>query len=89
MFGSVVLSRRTNGVAGIEDPPKTKTSWQKAAGKDRGAQLNEEASLHFARVDRCYRVILGRIATALVAKLSDDLDEVLADYSVQARCGCP
>ncbi|MCK1341540.1 UvrD-helicase domain-containing protein [Bradyrhizobium sp. 38] len=65
--------------------PKTKTAWEKAAGKDRGAQLNEEAGVHFARVARCYRVILGRIAGALVAKLADELDEVLADYAAFKR----
>lgn len=61
--------------------PRTKTAWDKAAGKDRGAELNAEAGRHFARVDHCYRVILGRVATALVAKLADELDEVLADYA--------
>lgn len=64
---------------------RTKTAWEKAAGKDRGRELNEAASVHFARVDHCYRVILGRIATALVAKLSDELDEVLADYAAFKR----
>jgi ATP-dependent exoDNAse (exonuclease V) beta subunit len=65
--------------------PRTKTAWEKVAGKDRGLELNDEASRHFARVDHCYRVILGRIATALVAKLSDELDEVLADYAAFKR----
>ncbi len=65
--------------------PRTKTAWEKAAGKDRGRELDDEASRRFARVDRCYRVILGRIATALVAKLSDELDEVLADYAAFKR----
>ena len=65
--------------------PRTKTAWDKAAGKDTGAELNEEAGRHFARVDHCYRVILGRVATALVAKLSDELDEVLADYAAFKR----
>jgi ATP-dependent exoDNAse (exonuclease V) beta subunit len=65
--------------------PKTKTAWDKAAGKDRGSALNDEAERHFANVDRCYRVILGRIATALVAQLSDELDEVLAGYSAFKR----
>ena len=65
--------------------PRTKTAWEKVAGKDRGRALNDEASRHFARVDHCYRVILGRIATALVAKLSDELDEVLADYAAFKR----
>jgi ATP-dependent exoDNAse (exonuclease V) beta subunit len=65
--------------------PRTKAAWEKVAGKDRGQELNDEASRHFARVDHCYRVILGRIATALVAKLSDELDEVLADYAAFKR----
>lgn len=65
--------------------PRTKTAWDKAAGKDRGAELNAAAGRHFARVDHCYRVILGRVATALVAKLSDELDEVLADYAAFKR----
>jgi ATP-dependent exoDNAse (exonuclease V) beta subunit len=64
---------------------RTKTAWDKAAGKDRGAELNAEAGRRFARVDHCYRVILGRVATALVAKLSDELDEVLADYAAFKR----
>lgn len=65
--------------------PRTKTAWDKAAGKDRGGQLNEEAGRHFAHVDHCYRVILGRVATALVAKLSDQLDEVLGNYAAFKR----
>ncbi|MFZ5682455.1 MAG: UvrD-helicase domain-containing protein [Pseudomonadota bacterium] len=66
-------------------PPRTKTAWDKAAGKDRGSDLNEEAGRQFACVDHCYRVILGRVATALVVKLSDQLDEVLADYAAFKR----
>jgi ATP-dependent exoDNAse (exonuclease V) beta subunit len=65
--------------------PRTKTAWEKAAGKARGRELHEEAGDHFSRVDRCYRVILGRIAAALVAKLSDELDEVIADYTAFKR----
>jgi ATP-dependent exoDNAse (exonuclease V) beta subunit len=59
---------------------RRKSAWQRVAGKERGAQLNEEATSSFERVDRCYRVLLGRIATALVAQLSAELDEVLDDY---------
>jgi CRISPR-associated exonuclease Cas4 len=65
--------------------PRTKTAWEKAAGKDRGGSLNEEAGRQFAGVDHGYRVILGRVATALVAKLSDEIDEVLADYAAFKR----
>ena len=65
--------------------PRTKAAWDKAAGKDRGAELNAEALRHFARIDHCYRAILGRVATALVAKLSDELDEVLSEYATFKR----
>jgi ATP-dependent exoDNAse (exonuclease V) beta subunit len=65
--------------------PKTKAAWDKAAGRERGGDLSEEAGRYFARVDHCYRLILGRIATALVAQLSDELEEVLADYTAFKR----
>jgi len=65
--------------------PKTKTAWVRIAGKDRGAELSEVATRHFAQVDHCYKVILGRVATALVAQLSSELDEVLFDYKAFKR----
>lgn len=65
--------------------PKTKSAWDRAAGKGRGAQLSNEAADLFARVDQCYRAILGRVATAVVAKLSSELDDVLADYAAFKR----
>jgi CRISPR-associated exonuclease Cas4 len=61
--------------------PRRKTAWEKIAGKEAGGQLSDEAGLLFARVDDAYRVVLGRIATALVAILSTELDEVLSDYA--------
>ena len=61
--------------------PRRKSAWERVAGKDRGARLNEEATACFQRVNRCYRTLLGRIATALVAQLSAELDEVLEDYA--------
>jgi ATP-dependent exoDNAse (exonuclease V) beta subunit len=65
--------------------PRRKSAWEKVAGKDLGDRLNEEAVQHFERVDHCYRVVLGRIATALVAGLSAELDEVLDDYAAFKR----
>jgi CRISPR-associated exonuclease Cas4 len=65
--------------------PRSRTAWDKAAGKDRGSELSEAAGRHFARADHAYRVILGRVATALVAKLSAELDEVLEDYAIFKR----
>ena len=39
----------------------------------------------FERVNRCYRTVLGRFATALVAQLAAELDEVLDDYAAFKR----
>jgi ATP-dependent exoDNAse (exonuclease V) beta subunit len=61
-------------------PYRCKTAWEKAAGKAAGARLNEQAEILFGRVNDCYRELLGRIATALIAILSHELDEVLRDY---------
>ena len=66
-------------------PYRCKTAWEKAAGKEEGAGLNVEAEALFGRVNDCYRELLGRIATALVAILSGELDEVLADYETFKR----
>ncbi|MCP3468192.1 exodeoxyribonuclease V subunit beta [Bradyrhizobium sp. CCGUVB23] len=65
--------------------PRRKSAWERVAGKERGARVNEEATACFERVDRCYRTLLGRIATALVAQLSAELDEVLNDYAAFKR----
>jgi CRISPR-associated exonuclease Cas4 len=65
--------------------PRRKSAWEKVAGRDLGGRLNEEAGQNFDRVDYCYRVVLGRIATALVASLSAELDEVLNDYAAFKR----
>lgn len=65
--------------------PRRKSAWEKVAGKDLGSRLNEKADQHFDRVDQCYRLLLGRVATALVASLSAELDEVLEDYAAFKR----
>src|SRR5262245_30384976 len=52
-----------------------------SSGKDHGNRLNAEAEAHFDRVDECFRVLLGKIATAVVAALSKELGEVLTDYA--------
>jgi CRISPR-associated exonuclease Cas4 len=65
--------------------PRRKSAWERVAGKERGALLNEEATACFERVNRCYRTVLGRFATALVAQLAAELDEVLDDYAAFKR----
>ncbi|WEX85812.1 UvrD-helicase domain-containing protein [Sinorhizobium garamanticum] len=65
--------------------PRRKSAWERVAGRELGARLDEEANACFERVNRCYRILLGRIATALVAQLSAELDEVLDDYAAFKR----
>ncbi|MDY6947750.1 MAG: UvrD-helicase domain-containing protein [Pseudomonadota bacterium] len=60
--------------------PQLKSAWQKAAGATDGPHLNDEMMQHFQRVDGCYRTLLGKVATALIARLSAELDGVLEDY---------
>jgi CRISPR-associated exonuclease Cas4 len=61
--------------------PRTKGAWERAAGKVDGARLHDEAMACFERVHASYRTLRGRLATALVAALSRELDEVLAEYA--------
>jgi len=68
----------------LKDPPG-KSAWEKAAGRARGWHVAEEAAALFAHVDDRYRTVLGRVATALVAMLSAELDEVLAAYGAFKR----
>lgn len=62
-------------------PPRRKTGWKKIAGKDEGERLNAEADDLFAVVNAAYRTLLGNVATAIVATLAHELDEVLEAYA--------
>jgi CRISPR-associated exonuclease Cas4 len=61
--------------------PKLKEAWRKVAGDDDGARLHDEVMAHFVRVDASYRALLGKVARALVATLSNHIDEVLDEYA--------
>ncbi len=65
--------------------PRHKSAWERAAGKGHGSRLNANAEAHFYHVDECFRVLLGKIATAVVAALSEELDEVQTDYAAFKR----
>lgn len=65
--------------------PRLKAAWQRLAGADEGAKLNDEAIQRFGRVDSAYRTLLGKVATALVANLSKDVDEVVDGYRAFKR----
>ena len=73
------------GTPSTPSTPRHKTAWERGRRQGPRRRLNAEAEPHFERVDQCFRVLLGRIATALVAQLSDELDEVLADYAAFKR----
>lgn len=61
-------------------PLKVKGAWQRLAGKEQGAALNDQSEELFQRVDSAYRALHGRLATALCDVLSRELDDVLEDY---------
>ena len=66
--------------------PETKTAWDRAAGKERGARPQRGSGRMFERVDHCYRVILGRDRHgACRSSCPTELDEVLADYAAFKR----
>lgn len=55
-------------------------TWKSAAGKIDGPRLSEEAAARYGRCGDAFRVLLGRIATSLVAAFSSELDELLSDF---------
>ncbi|RVK33830.1 UvrD-helicase domain-containing protein [Sinorhizobium meliloti] len=65
--------------------PRLRSAWQRIAGKEQGERLDDEATACFERVDSCYRILLGRIATAVAYRVSAELDEVLAEYAAFKR----
>src|SRR5262249_23481045 len=60
--------------------PRLKTAWVRATDANEGDRLAGELEHRFDAVDRAYRLVSGRIATALVAAFAAELDEVLAEW---------
>jgi CRISPR-associated exonuclease Cas4 len=65
--------------------PKRKSAWVRIAGRSTGERLSNEADRFFERINAAYRIVLGRIATALVERLSEVLDGVLEEYTAFKR----
>ncbi len=65
--------------------PELKAGWIKVAGPSDGTRLHDEAMEQFVRVETCYRTLLGKVSTALMQILSEQLDEVLSDYTAFKR----
>jgi ATP-dependent exoDNAse (exonuclease V) beta subunit len=60
--------------------PRLKTAWVRVTDANEGDRLAGELEQRFDAVDRAYRIVSGRIATALVAAFAAELDEVLAEW---------
>ena len=60
-------------------------AWKYVAGRDEGARLAEQAATYYDRCAAEFRVLLGSIATALVANFSGALDELLEDFEAFKR----
>jgi CRISPR-associated exonuclease Cas4 len=59
--------------------------WKHEAGKDDGSRLHAEAAAHYGRCGDAFRILLGRIATSLVAAFSSELDDLLAEFKAFKR----
>jgi CRISPR-associated exonuclease Cas4 len=66
-------------------PPKSKSAWQKLAGRESGGELNSQVESLFTRVNAAYRALHGCIATRLCEVLSREISEVLDEYSTFKR----
>ncbi|MGW8278809.1 UvrD-helicase domain-containing protein [Sphingomonas aurantiaca] len=65
--------------------PRRLSAWRKVAGDAEGACLDAASLQHHDRVVEAFGELLGKIGGALVAALSGELDEVLAEYSSHKR----
>lgn len=54
--------------------PRLKTAWARAAGKAKGEALHAAFMSHFDAVDSAYRTLSGRVAGALLERVSVELE---------------
>ncbi|WP_407156580.1 UvrD-helicase domain-containing protein [Bradyrhizobium sp. STM 3557] len=59
---------------------RRRSLWRKAAGREAGDRLADQAEEHYARCRNAYGALMGRIATSLIGTLSAELGEVLSEY---------
>jgi len=60
-------------------------AWKAVAGNDDGPRLAEQAAAYYDRCAAAFRVLLGGIATTLVASFSGALDDLLEDFEAFKR----
>jgi ATP-dependent exoDNAse (exonuclease V) beta subunit len=85
---------------GLASPPRTrfmkgkgldwrsysfKTAWKQAAGADDGPALFETALAHYEACRASFAALMGQIGGALIADLSVELDQLIADYAARKR----
>lgn len=65
--------------------PRRLASMRKESFDLKTPRLTAEAAAHFIRVDTCYRLLLGKLSTAIISGLSKVIDEVLHEYETFKR----
>ena len=60
-------------------------AWKSVAGRNDGSRLAAQAAGHYDRCTAEFRLLLGGIATTLVASFSGELDELLEDFEAFKR----
>jgi CRISPR-associated exonuclease Cas4 len=59
---------------------RRRSMWRKAAGRDLGDRLADQAEEHYGRCRESYGALMGRVATAIISTFSAELDGVLVSY---------
>jgi CRISPR-associated exonuclease Cas4 len=59
---------------------RRRSLWRKAAGRESGDRLADQAEEHYAHCRTAYSTLMGRVATAIIGTFSAELDDVLAEY---------
>jgi CRISPR-associated exonuclease Cas4 len=59
---------------------RQRSMWKRAAGREDGERLADQAEEHYWRCREAYSTLMGRIATAIVGVFSAELDALLAGY---------
>jgi CRISPR-associated exonuclease Cas4 len=64
---------------------RRRSLWRRAAGREDGDRLADQAEEYYARCRAAYSTLMGRIATAVIVSFSIELDGVLEDYEAFKR----
>ena len=59
---------------------RRRSMWRKAAGREAGDRLADQAEAHYAHCREAYSALIGRVAGALISTFSAELESVLISY---------